>query len=51
MVAKGLGELDKSGVAELTSKIAINIPATTFNRLLLPVVLDSFKQIGRLPDE
>ena len=28
LVAKGLGDLDKSGIADLPSKIAINIPPT-----------------------
>ena len=27
MIKEGLGELDKSGIAELTSKTAINAPA------------------------
>jgi hypothetical protein len=36
MIKEGLGELDKSAIAELTSKTAINAPAITCD--LLPQV-------------
>jgi hypothetical protein len=50
---KRIGELNNSGIAELTFKDRHKIPAITYHRLLLLIalVLDSFNLLRRLPDE
>jgi hypothetical protein len=53
MVAKGLASLITRASLSLAAKIVIKIPAITYHRLLLPIVLvlDSFNHIRRLPDK